>query len=104
MSGTKIDFSEISWDESNEGVRAKTALRSGKRLRLVEFADKFVELDWCRKGHIGYVLEGEIEIAFPDRTETFVAGDGIMIVSGEEERHRARVIGAVARLILVEEA
>ena len=106
MRQMKADFAALRWEESAPGVRSKAIIRDGKRLRLVEFTNEFVERDWCLKGHIGYVLEGELEIAFNDETERFATGDGILIAGGERERHRARVAGGgtVARLILVEDA
>lgn len=104
MNTARITFSEFPWDESNVGVRSKAIVRNGKKLRLVEFTDKFVEHDWCMKGHFGYVLDGELDISFSDRTERFTAGDGIIIAGGENERHKVKVTGSVARLILVEAA
>ncbi len=104
MSETKINFVELSWDETNIGVRSKSMIRNGKRLRLVEFTDRFVEHEWCMKAHAGYVLDGVMEITFPDRAERFAAGDGIIIMGGEAERHKAKVVGSIVRLILVEDA
>lgn len=103
MDEAKINFAELSWDEPNVGVRSKDVVRNGKKLRLVELTSEFVEHDWCVKGHIGYVLDGELEIIFPGRTERFTAGDGIIIIGGEYERHKAKVISSVAKLILVED-
>ncbi len=103
MDEAKINFTELSWDESNVGTRSKAIVRNGRKLRLVEFTSEFVEYDWCIKGHIGYVLDGELEITFSGRTERFSAGDGIIIAGGESEHHKAKVIGLVVKLILVEE-
>lgn len=103
MSEARINFPLISWDASDVGVRSKVVVRGGKRLRLVEFTDAFTERDWCLKGHTGYVLEGELEILFPDRVERFTAGDGIMIAGGEQWRHKARALGSAVKLILVED-
>ena len=104
MSEAKINFAATSWDEPDVGVRSKVAVRDGKKLRVVEFTDGFIEHDWCMKGHIGYVLDGDLEIHFPDRIERFTTGDGIMIAGGEGWRHKARVVGSVVRLVLVEDA
>ncbi len=103
MSEARINFLLVSWDEPDVGVRSKVIARDGKRLRLVEFTNAFVERDWCLKGHTGYVLDGELEILFADRIERFTAGDGIMIAGGQEGRHRAKVLGSSVRLILVED-
>lgn len=104
MNISRIDFSAFPWDQSDVGARSKAIVRDGKKLRLVEFTDKFVEHGWCMKDHFGYVLDGELDISFSDRTERFTEGDGIIIVGGENDRHRVKVAGAVARLILVEAA
>ena len=103
MSEAKINFPLISWDGAGVGVRTKVVARDGKRLRLVEFTEAFVEHEWCLKGHAGYVLGGELEILFADRIERFAAGDGIMIAGGQEDRHKAKALGSSVRLILVED-
>jgi quercetin dioxygenase-like cupin family protein len=105
MRQAKVDFAALPWEEMAVGARSKAFVRDGKKLRLVEFTNEFVEHEWCLKSHTGYVLEGEMEITFADRKEHLRAGDGIFIAGGERERHRARVAaGALLRLILVEEA
>ena len=103
MSEAKINFATIPWDEPDVGVRSKVVVRNGRQLRLVEFTHSFIERDWCMKSHIGYVLEGELEIHFPDRVESFTVGDGIMIEGGEEGRHKAKPLGTLVRLVLVED-
>ena len=103
MDQVKVDFAAMPWEETMAGVRSKVMIRGDQRLRLVEFTNPFADRDWCLKAHIGYVLEGELEIAFEGATARLSAGDGIFIAGGEEERHRARVTGRVARLILVED-
>lgn len=92
------------WEEPAKGVRFKAITRDGKRLRLVEFTSEFNEHEWRLKGHIGYVLDGELEIMFEHRTEKFSAGDGVFILGGDKEKHKAHIIGRAVRLILVEDA
>jgi ethanolamine utilization protein EutQ (cupin superfamily) len=103
MRQVRVDFAALPWEEKAPGVRFKTLIRGNQRLRLVEFTNEFKDRDWCLKAHIGYVLEGELEITFDDAIERLAAGDGIFIAGGEQERHRAHVKGTLARLILVEE-
>ena len=103
MNEAKINFAELPWEEAHVGARFKAVIRESRKLRLVEFTSEFVEQDWCLKRHFGYVLNGELEITFADRTERFSAGDGIIIAGGEDERHKVKVINSVVRLILVEE-
>ena len=100
----RINPDNLAWVEPTEGVRCRTAIRGGRQVRLVEFAPGFCETGWCYKGHIGQVLDGNLEVVFADRTEIFFPGDIILIIAGEEDKHRARVIEGPVRLFLVEDA
>jgi hypothetical protein len=100
----RIDFSRLSWTQGAPGARSKAVERGTSRLRLVEFTPEFLEADWCAKAHRGVVLEGTLELVFPDRTETLHAGDGLFIQGGAAGRHKAFVRAGVARLILADEA
>ncbi len=102
MDDTRIDFASLQWEHPAPGVRFKAIIRNETRLRLVEFTSAFIEADWCLKQHTGYVLEGELEITVGDKAVRFSAGDGVFILGGEKEKHKARVVGSKARLILVE--
>jgi hypothetical protein len=103
MDTHRIDFGSLPWETPAPGVRSKAHDRDGKRLRLVEFTRDFFESDWCRKGHMGYVLDGVLEIDFSGTIVVFGAGDGIFIPSTEDDKHKARVLSDVVRLVLVEE-
>lgn len=103
MSGTRIDLAAESWRATAPGARHKMVERGGKRVRLVEFGVEFVEPDWCLKGHVGYLLEGELELAFEDRAERYRPGDAFVIRPGGPDKHMARAVGATARLLLVED-
>ena len=102
MKRYRIDFGNRPWDESVTGVRMKVYRESDTQIRLVEFSRGFVESVWCRRGHIGYVLDGRFEVSFPDSQEIFEAGDGVLIPPGDEHRHKARALTDTATLILVE--
>ena len=97
---SRIGFNASDWSSPAPGVREKVAVVGKQRLRLVEFTPEFVEEDWCTRGHIGYMLEGELEIAFEDHTIRLREGDGSFVPSGEASRHKATALTAVARLIL----
>jgi quercetin dioxygenase-like cupin family protein len=98
----RLDFEALPWDAPAEGVRSKAVSRDGRHVRLVEFAPGFLDPEWCRKGHAGYVLEGRLELAFADGAEAFSPGDALVIPAGDA--HRARVVEGPVRLFLVEEA
>lgn len=91
----------MAWDTPSVGVRFKAYEHNGRRLRLAEFTREFVEHDWCTRGHIGYVLEGRMEINFDGKSLTFNPGDGLFIQSGN--KHKTNVITDTAKVILVED-
>jgi quercetin dioxygenase-like cupin family protein len=92
----------MAWEQPAGRVRHKAYARDGRRLRLAEFTKGFAEPDWCAKGHIGYVLEGEMEMDFQGRKVAFRAGDGLFIPPGDEHRHRARVLTDTVIIVLIE--
>jgi len=104
MARYKVDFKSIVWEQPTAGVRFKAYEQNGRKLRLVEFSEGFVEPDWCRKSHIGYVLEGQLEVDFDGKVVVFGLGDGIFIPAGEEHKHKGRAASSVVKMILVEES
>jgi quercetin dioxygenase-like cupin family protein len=48
------------------------------------------------------VLDGRLEVSFPDSQEIFEAGDSVLIPPGDKHRHKARALTDTATLILVE--
>ena len=104
MNAYRVDFASKPWEQPVAGVRYKAYEQDGHRLRLAEFTRDFIEPDWCTKGHIGYVLEGEMELDFHGRIVTLRPGDGLFIPPGSEHGHKARVLTDLARVVLVENA
>jgi len=99
----RVDFESKPWEAPVPGLRFKKYEHDGRRLRLAEFTKEFVEADWCVKGHIGYVLEGVIEVDFHEKQEVFVAGNGLFIPPGSAHGHKARAITNSVTLLLVDE-
>jgi mannose-6-phosphate isomerase-like protein (cupin superfamily) len=102
MERYRVDFGSMPWEQLAAGVRFKTCEQNGQRLRLAEFTKEFTEADWCTKGHVGYVLEGEMEVDFRGKTVAFRAGDGLFIPPGSEHGHKARVLSDTVKVVLVE--
>ena len=71
------------------------------RVRMVEYSAGYRADHWCEKGHIGYVLEGTLELAFKDRRVTYEKGSGIWIEAGAA--HKASSLTKFVRLVLVED-
>ncbi len=103
MQQCKVNFDGIAWVSPMAGVRFKAFGRDGRRIRLVEYSKTFVEPDWCHRDHIGYVLEGELEIDFPDGCLRYKPGDGIFLPAEETCKHKARMISNIVRVVFVED-
>ena len=95
-----IPFNDMEWMQTAPGIRSKAFLMKEWKLRLVEFSDKFVEEDWCKKGHIGYVLEGRLNIDFHGAVIAIKAGDALHIPEGEAHKHKP-IISKGERALLV---
>jgi len=101
MEQYRVDFRMMPWDAPAVGVRFKAYEQGGRKLRLAEFTREFVEADWCTKGHIGYILKGQMEIDFDGKAILFGPGDGLFIPAGE--KHMATVLTDAVKVILVED-
>jgi hypothetical protein len=103
MNQYKVQFDALEWQDGIRGARFK-AFRSGnKQLRLLEFTSEFVEPDWCDKGHIGFVVQGELEIDFHGVLLRYPEGSGIFIPAGSAGAHKARSITPTVLMFLVED-
>jgi len=100
----RLALAALDWIPAAPGARFKAVERNDKRIRLLEFTREFVEADWCRKGHIGVLLSGELEIDFGGRIVRYAPGDGLFIPAGEAGKHKARALSENALLFLVEDA
>lgn len=101
MKNHLIQFESIPWDTSTPGIKQKTIQKGDSKLRLIVFKDNFIEVNWCSKGHVGYVLEGEMKIDFSGAIVSYTTGDGLWIESCE--KHKVLIEkGKFVKLILFE--
>ncbi|MHC4167475.1 MAG: cupin domain-containing protein [Planctomycetota bacterium] len=103
MEHYRVDFKSMPWQTPAIGVRCKSYEHNDRKLRFAEFSREFTEPDWCTKGHIGYILDGRVEIDFDGEVVVFEAGDGLFIPAGQEHKHKGNVLTDVVRLLLVED-
>jgi hypothetical protein len=76
----RIPFDNLPWQTSASGVRFKVQRLGARQLRLLEFTRELDHQDWCETGHVGFVLEGTMAVAFAEGAAiTFHAGDGLCI-------------------------
>jgi mannose-6-phosphate isomerase-like protein (cupin superfamily) len=99
----KISFDSLPWESPLKGLRHKVMTQGRRQLRLVEY-NREMSPHWCEKGHIGYVLEGQMEITFEKGVFVFNPGDGVFIPPGRDHRHMGRALSDVVRVIFVEDA
>lgn len=102
MNQYRIDFESMVWDAPAAGVRQKVVVQGRTRLRLLEFSDNFVELDWCTKGHIGYIIDGQLEIDFDGKPVRYGPGDVATIADGADHRHKAKSVTDQVTIFVVE--
>jgi quercetin dioxygenase-like cupin family protein len=98
----RVDFDQVEWESPMKGLRFKAVRQAGRQLRLVEYT-KEMEPHWCDKGHIGYVLEGRLEIRFAGEVQTYAAGNGVFIPAGGEHKHMGKALTDVVRVVFVED-
>ncbi|MBN2444001.1 MAG: cupin domain-containing protein [Spirochaetales bacterium] len=102
MEKYKVVFDSLNWNTPLPGVRYKIYKYKNKQMRLVEYSKEFIEPDWCSKGHIGYVIEGEFTINFNGSIVTYKTGDAIFIPPGKMHKHKATILSDKAIVYLVE--
>jgi quercetin dioxygenase-like cupin family protein len=102
MTDHRIDFEAIPWESPIAGLRQKVFGIGTRQMRLVEYS-KALPAHWCEKGHIGYVLQGQIEIRFDAQTQMYGPGDGMFIPDGPEHRHMGTVLSDTVTVVFVED-
>ena len=102
MNQYKIDFNSMDWDAPTVGVRQKVVEQNDKQFRLLELSKDFVELDWCTKGHVGYIIVGQLEIDFDGKSILYGPGDVVTIPDGDNHKHKATSITDKVTIFVVE--
>ena len=88
MNNNKIIFKNLPWTTLTTGAQQKECTQANMKMRLIQFTDTFVEPDWCTKGHLGYVVKGEMGINFNGKIIRYQQGNGLSILTGEERKHK----------------
>jgi quercetin dioxygenase-like cupin family protein len=98
-----IRFSDGDWVAEADGVRASVREVDGVRWAVVEYSPGSSRDEWCVVGHVGYVLNGQIEYAFEAGGSLAVgAGEGFVLSAGTGHRGENRGT-EVARLLVIDE-
>jgi len=97
----KINFSKIPWQSPVPGMRVKKFLSGDTQIRLVEFSQGFIEPEYCRKGHLGYVAEGSMKLDVNGKMVEFKAGDAFILPGDDDNFQHKVVMGKGDRVVLV---
>jgi quercetin dioxygenase-like cupin family protein len=90
MEPYEISFDGIEWQSPGKGARFKAYRDGPRQVRLLELTPEFEEPQWCEKGHVGFVVAGELDINFHGRVVRFPQGSALMIPPGPQHGHKAK--------------
>ncbi|MDX2482567.1 MAG: DHCW motif cupin fold protein [Pseudodonghicola sp.] len=95
----EMPFTRINWQDLTPQVfpgetgqsQWRTAEQAGLRTRIVEYGPGFVADHWCDRGHVLFVVSGEIEIELADgRIFALTAGAGFTVSDHGDAAHLVR--------------
>jgi hypothetical protein len=104
-----IPFQTIDWSRieptthpGDPGTATWRTVEAGNvRARIVEYSHGYVADHWCERGHVVFVLEGEIVTELRDG-RSFVLGPGqTYVVADGDGAHRSRTASG-ARIFIVD--
>lgn len=70
------------------------------KIRNVEYSDNFLSDHWCQKGHIIFVIEGELTIEYKDGNVSTLKKGMSYMVGDNVVKHRAKTVNACNILII----
>ncbi len=94
----KLPFTVTDWNKvpitEHPGEHGKALWRSfttdDLRVRIVEYTPGYLADHWCDRGHVLYVLEGELDTELRDgRTFRLTAGMSYQVSDFGDEAHRS---------------
>jgi hypothetical protein len=71
------------------------------RVRIVEYSAGYLADHWCHRGHVVFVLEGELITELADGREVVMKAGSSYTVANDAEAHRSRAPTG-ARLFIVD--
>jgi quercetin dioxygenase-like cupin family protein len=87
MTDYRIALTDLTWTDVAPGLKRVELDTDLGTVRLVVFDPGFTDTDWCADAHLGYVLEGEAEVAFASGvTVVFKPGDVVRIPAGAKHK------------------
>ncbi len=80
---------------------ARTVEAGNVRARTVDYSPDYLADHWCQRGHVVFVLEGELEIELEDGSTVALKSGMSYQVADDTIGHRARSAGG-ARVFIVD--
>lgn len=104
-----IPFGTTDWDDVpvtvHKGEKGEARWRTRQfgaiRVRMVEYSPGYLADHWCVKGHILFVLEGELVTELEDGREFVMTAGQSYQVADNAEPHRSRTATG-AKLFIVD--
>jgi mannose-6-phosphate isomerase class I len=101
---TLIDWKNI----PSEQVQGRTGFTISKvqligatKIRLVEYSANYTADHWCDKGHILFVVEGELEIHYKDDS-SHVVKKGMTYLVGDNSKSHMAISKDGAKVLIVD--
>lgn len=81
-------------------ARWRTVNAGNVRVRIVEYSPGYLADHWCSRGHVLYVLSGELVTELTDgRTFTLRPGQSYQVADGEEPHRSRTAVGATLFIV-----
>lgn len=105
MNELVASFDKKAWEIPQKGIREKKIAVGSKTLRLVEITDELDHPDWCRKGHVGYVVEGSFVLNTDGKEISLKRSDVFVVESGIASHRHIPILqpGGNVTLLLIED-
>jgi quercetin dioxygenase-like cupin family protein len=103
MKMSDIPFGTTDWDKipatQHPGITGSATWRTQQfgqiRVRRVDYTPGYLADHWCHKGHILFVLEGQLDTELDDgRRFTMTAGHSYQVADGAEPHRSSTATGA----------
>lgn len=106
--GNPIPFETIDWSQlpattvngTTGTATARTVQHDGLRIRMMTYSAGYLADHWCPRGHLVFVLEGELINEHEDGTVNVLTAGMSYHVSDGLSSHRSRTNGPVKLLIV----
>ncbi len=91
----------INYEKILEGTSFTYEMMGETKIRLVEYSPNYIADYWCDKGHVIFVLEGELEIHYQNET-SHVVKKGMSYLVGDDSMTHVAISRAGAKVLIID--